>query len=191
MFFSSVDTDILLTGTVIFFARICDVSLGTIRTLVTVQGRTAVAFMLGFCEVIIWILVVSTVVNRIADSPVLIIFYALGFATGNVVGILVEQKIAFGYMVVRVISSQKGSQLTTRIREMGQAVTVFTGYGMMGPVKELYVVCRRRDMKRLLPAINEIDREAFIITEQARDVNKILKPIGVPATGWRAALKKK
>ncbi len=185
------DTDILLTGTVIFFARICDVSLGTIRTIVTVQGRTVVAFMLGLCEVTIWILVVSTVVNRISQTPVLIIFYALGFATGNVVGILVERKLAFGYMVLRVISSQKGSQLTTRIREMGQPVTVFTGYGMMGPVRELYVVCRRRDMKRLLPAINEIDREAFIITEQARDVNKILKPISTAVTGWRASLKKK
>ena len=62
---------------------------------------------------------------------------------------------------------------------------------MHGPVKELYVVCRRRDMKRLLSIVNDIDSSAFIITEMARDVNKILHPVNVPFTGWRSALKKK
>jgi len=70
-------------------------------------------------------------------------------------------------------------------------VTTFVGEGMRGPVQELYVVCRRRDLKRLLPAIKEIDPDAFYITEQARDVNKVLKPVNTPITGWRAILKKK
>lgn len=187
-----IDLATLMTGIAIFLARIFDVSLGTVRTLVTVQGRTVLAFMLGIVEVVVWILVVSTVVNQISSSPVLIVFYALGFATGNVTGILVERRLAFGFLVMRVITAEKGGdELAMKLREMGQPVTVFVGYGMRGPVKELYVVCRRRDMKRLIPVITEHDDNAFIITEQARDVNKVLKPINTPITGWRAALKKK
>ena len=90
------DSSILLTGILIFFARIVDVALGTLRTIVTVQGRTVNAFFLGIAEVIIWILVVSTVVHQIKETPVLIVFYALGFASGNVVGILVERKLEIG-----------------------------------------------------------------------------------------------
>ena len=185
------DTTILLTGILIFFARIFDVALGTLRTIVTVQGRTVHAFFLGIAEVIIWIVVVSTVVNQIKESPVLIVFYALGFASGNVVGILVERKLAFGNIVFRIISTKRGNALANELRAAGQPVTVFVGEGMHGPVKELYVVCRRRDTKRLLSVVDSIDASAFIITEMARDVNKILHPFGVPFTGWRSATKNK
>ena len=82
----------LLLGLLIFLARVVDVSLGTIRTIVIVQGKTLVAFVLGFIEVLIWITIVSTVVHRITETPVLVLFYALGFATGNVVGIIMERR---------------------------------------------------------------------------------------------------
>lgn len=186
-----VEMTTLWTGILIFFARICDVSIGTIRTIVTVQGRTTLAFVLGFVELVIWISVVGAVVNQIQDKPILIIFYALGFASGNVVGIIAERRLAFGHIVLRVISVQKSNALTNTLRAMGQAVTVFVGQGMHGPVKELYVVCRRRDLKRLLPAVRGIDPEAFYITEQARDVSKVLRPLSTPVTGWRAVFKKK
>lgn len=185
------DSSILFTGILIFFARIIDVALGTLRTIVTVQGRTVNAFFLGIAEVVIWILVVSTVVHQIKETPVLIVFYALGFASGNVVGILVERKLAFGNIVLRIISTQRGDALANELRAAGQPVTVFVGEGMHGPVKELYVVCRRRDMKRLLSLVDSIDSSAFIITEMARDVNKILHPFKVPFTGWRSATKNK
>lgn len=185
------DTNILFTGFLIFFARIFDVALGTLRTIVTVQGRTVNAFFLGIAEVVIWIVVVSAVVNQIKESPVLIVFYALGFASGNVVGILVERKLALGNIVLRIISAKRGNAMANELRAAGQPVTVFVGEGMQGPVKELYVVCRRRDMKRLLSIVNNIDSAAFIITEMARDVNKILHPVSVPFTGWRSALKNK
>ena len=177
-------------GVVIFFARILDVSLGTIRTILIVQGRTAMSFIFGMAEVIIWILVVSTVITQVKDSPILILFYATGYATGNVVGILVEQKLAFGLIVLRVISrGRQGAALTERIRSMGQPVTVFQGEGMKGTVLELNIVCRRRDFQKWLKVIMEEDPNAFYITEQARDVSKILRPVCQPVSGWRAALK--
>ena len=75
--------NIIVTGIFVFFARICDVSIGTIRTIVTVQGRTAIAFGLGLIEITIWILVVSTVITQVKEQPILIAFYAFGYATGN------------------------------------------------------------------------------------------------------------
>ena len=88
--------NIIVTGIFVFFARICDVSIGTIRTIVTVQGRTAIAFGLGLIEITIWILVVSTVITQVKEQPILIAFYAFGYATGNFIGIIVERKLAFG-----------------------------------------------------------------------------------------------
>ena len=90
------ESHILLTGALVFVARICDVSIGTVRTIVTVQGRTVIAFCLAVFEISIWITIVSTVIHQVKDNPVLIAFYAFGYATGNVVGIIMERKIAFG-----------------------------------------------------------------------------------------------
>jgi len=185
------EINVYLLGVIIFFARICDVSAGTIRTIVTVQGRTVIAFFLGLIEIIIWITVVSTVIHKIKESPVLLIFYALGYATGNVIGIVIERKLAFGLIILRVITMTKGKRMANRLRETGQPVTAFVGEGMSGPVTELYIACRRRDLKWILLLVKEEDPDAFYITEYARDVSKILRPVKTPVTGWRAALKKK
>jgi len=184
--------NIWTTGLVIFFARILDVSFGTVRTILTVQGRIALSFLFGICEVVIWILVVSTVINQVKESPILILFYATGYATGNVVGILVEQKLAFGLIILRVITKRtEGLIMANRIRNLGQPVTIFTGQGMKGTVLELNIVCHRRDFKKLLPVIMEEDPNAFYITEQARDVSKIFRPFDQPVNGWRTAFNKK
>lgn len=185
------DVATLTTGIIVFFARICDVSIGTVRTIVTVQGRMAFAFVLAVAELIIWITVAGTVIHQLKEKPILILFYAFGFATGNVVGILAERKLALGQIVLKVITKIDYQPLADRIRKMGQAVTVFQGEGMTGPVYELYIVCRRRDVKGLIPIIKEEDPTAFYIMEQARDVSKILQPIYQQVTGWRALRKKK
>jgi len=186
-----IDQNILLTGVIIFFARICDVSIGTVRTIVTVQGRTAIAFCLAIFEIIIWVTVASTVINQITQKPLLVIFYAFGFATGNVVGILVERKLAFGTKILRIITPDKGPVIATYLREKGQPVTVFQGEGMRGPVSELYIACRRRDLKWILPDVRRIDPKLFYVIEQARDMSKIYRPICSPLGGWRAINKSK
>jgi uncharacterized protein YebE (UPF0316 family) len=176
---------ILQTGILIFFARVCDVSLGTIRTIATVQGRSVLAFFLGLFEVLIWITIVSTVVLHIKESPILVLFYAFGYATGNVVGILVERKLAFGLMVLRVITADNHQKMTDRLRNRGLAVTIFFGEGMNGTVTELYMAIRRKDLPWILSLVKEEDPHAFYITEHARDVSKSLKPISTTCNdGW-------
>ena len=185
------DSHIFMTGLIIFFARICDVSIGTVRTIVTVQGRSAIAFFLAVFEIIIWVTVASTVINQIGDKPLLVIFYAFGFATGNVVGIMVERKLAFGTTILRIITPTKGPAIASHLRENGQPVTVFQGQGMHGPVNELYIACRRRDLKWILPAVLHIDPKLFYVIEQARDMSKVYRPIYSPLGGWRAINKRK
>lgn len=178
------DLHVLLTGLMVFVARICDVSFGTVRMIVTVQGRSVLAFCLAVCEVTIWITVVSTVIHQVNQMPVLVIFYSLGFACGNVIGIKVEKRLAFGMIILKVFTQQEGRKMADDFRSRRQPVTVFQGEGMNGPVSELYIVCRRRDLKWMIPKVREIDGNAFYVVEVARDVSKVLKPY-TPLGGWR------
>lgn len=185
------EAQIIVTGIIVFFARICDVSIGTVRMITTVQGRTGIAFILAVFEIIIWISVAGVVINQIKEKPILIFFYALGYATGNVVGIITERKLAFGLINLRVITKTKSKTITERIRKMGQPVTIFQGEGMTGPVYELYIVCRRRDLKKLIPIIKAEDPDAFYITEHATDISKVLPPINRPIAGLQVVMKRK
>lgn len=178
-------------GFVIFVARIVDVSLGTLRTISVVHGRTMMSFWLGFFEAAIWLLIVAGIVQTVTQQPALGIIYALGFATGNLVGIKVEKLIAMGHLILRVISNNNASKLAATLRQQGYAVTAFSGEGYSGPVTELYIVCKRRNLKSLLKTVTTIDPKAFYVTEQAGAVSNIYRPIMQPVTGWRAILKKK
>jgi len=182
---------ILLLGLGIFAARVLDVSMGTVRTIATVQGRTWTAFLLGLIEITIWILVAAAVIREVGETPVLGVFYALGFATGNVVGIKIERRLAFGHNILRVITRKDGQVLAAALRTAGHVITTFQGEGRDGPVTELYIVCRRRDCTNVLGLVRDIDPDAFYITEPAGSVSKVIRPIMQQATGWRATLKKK
>lgn len=175
----------------VFLARLTDVSLGTLRTIAIVHGRTALAFWLGFFESCIWLAVVSTIVQTVAQQPLLGIVYAFGFAGGNLLGIKIEKLIAMGHLILRIISRSNSGSIAAKIRDNGYRVTTFVGEGRNGPVDEHYVVCRRRDLKSLLQTVIQIDPEAFYVTEQAGSVSNVCRPIMQPVTGWRAVFKKK
>lgn len=178
-------------GILVFFARVTDVSLGTLRTIAIVHGRSMMAFWLGFVESAIWLAVVSTIVQAVVQQPALGVIYALGFATGNLVGIKVEKFIAMGHLILRIISRKNSNEIAEVVRADGYAVTLFAGAGISGPVTELYVVCRRRDLKKLLNVVLGLDPEAFYVTEQAGSVSTVCRPIMQPVTGWRSVFKKK
>jgi len=185
------DAIVLLLGFLVFCSRVIDVSIGTLRTISIVQGRTKIAFFLGLIEVSMWLIVLSAVLPRIISTPILGLFYALGFSTGNVVGILIERRIALGQTNIRIITSTHSEEMATAIRNTGLPVTTFQGEGLKGKVTEIYVVCERKDLKVILPIVKAIDSKAFYITEQTSSVSKIYRPNRLPKTGWRAVFKKK
>ncbi len=185
------DANTLTLGAAIFFVRIVDVSLGTVRTISTVQGRRSIAFALGLVEVSLWLSVMAAIVPRVAARPILGAFYAFGFSTGNVVGILIEQRIALGHVTFRVLTRINPDKIATEIRDMGFPVTIFEGSGRSGPVKELVLVCKRRQLRRILAVVRKHSPEAFYVTEPVGIVRTPRRPTMQLPTGWRAILKKK
>ena len=149
------------------------------------RGGPPSPLCLAIFEISIWLTVVSTVINQIKDQPLLVVFYAFGYATGNVVGIMVERKLAFGTMILRIITRTAGPEIAAHLREKGQPVTIFHGEGMRGPVNELYIACRRRELKWILPEVQRLDPRLFYVIEQARDMSKVLKPVS--HCTWRLA----
>jgi uncharacterized protein YebE (UPF0316 family) len=178
-------------GLLIFCARIVDVSIGTMRVTSIIQGRTRAAFLLAFVETGMWVFIIASVLKRIADRPIIGVFYALGFATGNAVGIMLERRMAYGNMVVRAFVPSNGERIAQAIYDQGFGVTLFPGKGVHGPVTEVCVVCRRGEIKQIIDTIEKMWPGAFYVTEHAGVVSGINRPIAQPLTGWRGVKKQK
>lgn len=175
----------------VFCIRICDVTFGTLRTISVVNGRLVLSVVLGLFEITIWITALSQVLTRVMDSPVMILAYAGGFATGNAVGILIERRLAMGMVVVRMISSHSGRQIATALREAGQRVTTFAGEGRDGPVMLIYATCRRKQLVKLVNKAKDQDAALFYCVEPVHQLGADSTEPLPHATGWRAILKKK
>jgi len=183
---------IWLLSIFIFVSRVMDVSLGTIRTISIVGGWIKLAVVLGFFEVLLWIVVVAQVIDRMHESPWLMLAYAGGFAAGNAVGIKVEQKLAFGTVVIRMISTDEGEKIAEYIRKEGYICTTFNGKGRDGEVKMIYVSCKRKESGSILAAAQEIDPALFYVIERSSESGHRMhrRTTGL-ATGWRSVIKKK
>lgn len=174
----------------IFCARICDVTIGTIRTICVVRGYRLVAAVLGFFEVTIWITAVSGVLLRL-DRWYNVVSYGLGFATGNAVGMWVEQKLALGMQAIMLISQGHSAAVTEALRFAGFPVTEVKGHGRDGDVSVAYVVTHRRDTAVAIQIARRIDPAVFTTVNDVRTRNVHVYRDAVPPTGWRAILKRK
>jgi len=151
----------------VFASRVGDVSLGTLRIILTARGKRSLAPLLGFFEVLIWIVVVSQLITH-ARTPFAFLGYAAGFALGNFLGIYIEEWFAIGYVIVRVILQQDGERLFSALKREGFGVTVFDGQGTRGPVKLIFTVVRRRDLRKVLSIIRAVSPSAFFSVEDIR-----------------------
>ncbi len=179
---------VLLMCVLIVLARIADVSLGTIRTIVVVQGRRTLAFVLGFFELLIWVSIVSRVILHLHEQPVYAVAYALGFALGNYVGMTIENRLALGRQVVRVITRQ-GPELAAALRENGLVVTQFDGYGRDGPVEELLVEVERKAVPQVIRLARGRDPKCYYMVDDVRLASSAAR--AGEQTGWRTIFKKK
>lgn len=151
----------------IFFARVADMTLATLRTLFLVRERSWVAGAIGFGEALIYIVALNLVFRHL-NSVWSFFFYAGGFACGNVLGSLIEQKLAIGYLVVQIIPRQDADSMAERLRDAGFGVTVWEAEGLEGKHRVLNAVIRRRDRDRLFSLVKEIDDRTFIAVSEAR-----------------------
>ena len=148
----------LLSGA-IFLARILDVSLGTLRTILVFRSYPVFAAMLGFLEVIVWIVAAGQVLQNL-DRWYLVLAFAGGFAAGNVVGIWLESKLAVGVELVRAISLNRDVQLAHQLRAANYSVIELAGTNGQGPVEVLLISEKRRRVPKLLSLIKTVDPAA-------------------------------
>ncbi len=174
----------------IFCARLTDVSLGTIRTIMVVRGSRVLAPILGFFEVSIWLLAISGVITHL-DRWYNVVAYASGFAAGNAAGIILEQKLAIGMQALRLISRTKSAAVAAGLRLAGFGVTEIKGHGLEGTVSISFVVVPRRDTPTVIKVARNIDPDVFATVEDVRSANLHNYRGAVPPTGWRAILKRK
>ena len=183
------DMQVLFVCSLIFFARVIDVTLGTLRTVWIVEGRRWSVFLLGFIEILVWIFAVSEVMQKM-DNPMYAMFYALGFATGNYVGITLERYLAYGEQIVRIFS-RHGNILAQAFRNLDFGVTVFRGDGRDSQIDMCFIETRRRRVREIVKLARELDPKCFYVIDTVQ-VASTAKPAEAPSpTGWRAILKKK
>jgi uncharacterized protein YebE (UPF0316 family) len=163
--------DLLVLPLFIFISRIFDVSLGTMRIIFVSKGYKVIAPIIGFFEILIWIVAISRIMSNI-DNWLCYIAYAGGFATGNYVGMLLDEKLAIGFEMVRVITRRDAGELLNALRKAGYGVTFVNAMGMQGEVGILYVVINRKKLKEVVNTIKQYNPNAFFTVENIHFVNK-------------------
>ena len=172
----------------IFLARVADVTLGTLRIIFVSRGKRHLAPILGFFEVLIWVVAIGQLVQNLG-SVTSYLGYAAGFAAGNFVGMWIEDRLAIGTLVVRAILATGGDEVMQRLHDAGYGVTSVDGHGANGPVKLVYAVVKRKHVKDVTRIIHSISPKAFLTIEDVRSAEEGVFP-GKPLNAERQYLKR-
>jgi uncharacterized protein YebE (UPF0316 family) len=160
----------------IFMARICDVTLDTLRIIYVSRGMKFAAPMIGFFEVLIWLMAISQIFQNLSN-PVCYVAYAGGFAMGNFIGIILEEKMAIGTVVIRIITQKEALPLIEVLKTNRYGVTHVDAQGVMGPVKIIFTIVKRKDIDRVLEIVRTCNPMAFFTIEDVRSVRKGVFPL--------------
>jgi uncharacterized protein YebE (UPF0316 family) len=166
----------MLLPFLIFAARILDVSLGTVRVIFVSRGLKYLAPLLGFIEVLIWLLAIGQIMKNLSN-PVCYIAYAAGFAMGNFVGICIAERLSLGVVLVRVVTQKDASPLVDKLKMRDYGLTCIDGHGIHGHVKVLFTIVPRREVRNLVMLIKEFNPDAFYSIEEVDFVEKGIFPL--------------
>ena len=155
----------------IFFVRILDVSLGTVRMIITVKGNKLVASLIGFFEILVWFLIVKEALNTTETSIFIALSYSLGYATGTYIGGILSDKFVSGTLSVQVILSNNNHKIVDKIREEGFAVSVVNVKGKEDHDKYmLFMEIDKKKINQLKYLIKSLDSKAFIVVNETKMV---------------------
>lgn len=156
----------------IFFSRILDQSIGTLRVIFVSKGMKNIAPFFGFFEVIIWLLAVAQVMKHLGN-PMSYIAYGAGFAMGNYIGILIEERLSLGTVLIRIVPKKDTTALIVHLKDQGFGVTQIDALGAMGTqVKILFTIIKRKNMQKVISAINQYNPHAFYTIEEVKTVKE-------------------
>lgn len=164
--------DYVLLPLFIFCLRICDVTLDTMRIILMTKGYRNLAPVIGFFELLIWIVAISRTMQNLNNNWLCYIAYAGGFATGNYVGMLVDEKLALGHEIIRIIAKSGTLEIANGLRKAGFGVTTVKATGMEGDVEIIFVVVNRKNLQHAIGIIQESNPAAFFTIENVHFVNR-------------------
>ena len=160
----------------IFLARVCDMTLDTLRIIYLSRGMKFLAPLIGFFEVLIWLTAITQIFNNLTN-PIYYVAYAGGFATGNFIGILIEERMAIGTVVIRIITQKEAKELIEFLKNQGYGITHLDAQGAQGQVKIIFTIVKRKNIARVLGVIREFNPQAFYTIEDVRSVRKDVYPV--------------
>lgn len=153
----------------IFAARLIDVTLATLRHILITRGAKRLVPALGFVEVLVWLLAMTQIVNNLSNVACYLA-WAGGFSAGTYVGMVIEEKLALGHQLVRVVSQGDCTELVRQLRSHGYGVTVIPAQGGKGPVEVILIATTRSNAHHLMRAILRHNPKLFLTLEDVRSV---------------------
>jgi len=161
----------VLLPVLIFFARILDQSIGTMRLIFLSKGMKNIAPFLGFFEVIIWLLAIGQIMQHL-DNWLCYVAYGAGFAMGNFIGIILEERLSIGTSIIRVILSSESPELIAALKTHNFGLTILDAEGAKGKVKILFSIIRRKEIPVFLYTLHEYHPAAFYTIEDVKEAKE-------------------
>ncbi len=161
----------VLLPVLIFCSRVVDVTLGTMRVILVSKGIKYVAPLIGFFEVIIWLLAIGQVMKNMSNF-MCYVAYGGGFATGTFVGIYLEEKLSIGLVILRIIIHRDATNFIEYLKSENYGVTILDGAGAKGTVKVIFTVVERQQSKKIIQIIHRINPHAFYSIEDVKYANE-------------------
>lgn len=159
----------VIVPVLIFLARVCDMSLDTIRVIFVSKGIRYLPAIVGFFEVIIWLVAIGQVMNNLTNV-VCYLAYGAGFATGTIIGMAIEERLSLGLAIVRIITDEDPARLLQILRSHEYGVTAVDGEGGKGKVKVIFTVIKRQDLPHVVSIIKDFNPDAFYSVEDVKTV---------------------
>jgi uncharacterized protein YebE (UPF0316 family) len=168
----------------IFLARISDVTIGTVRIVMVAKGQKMIAPLLGFFEVLIWLIAISKIIQNL-DNWVCYLAYGAGFATGNYIGMIIEEKLAMGIVQLQIITSADAHKLIEKLKAEGYGITHQEAHGAVEDVSVIYSIIKRTDLQHVVEIIRTYNPNAFYSIADVKFVNKGIDLQVNPLHHWR------
>ena len=156
---------------IIFFAKIVEVSMSTLRNVLNTRGEKLKGACIGFFEVLIWVILISNVLGNLSDDPAKLIIYCVAFSLGNYLGVTIENKLAIGTACIQaVVDMDKREELGEALRSRGFGVTYIHGEGKDGPVGVVMIYLKRKCVNEVTAQIREVCPNAMTTVNDVRNV---------------------
>lgn len=165
----------LLLPALIFLARLADVTVATVKLMFVVNNARKMAAILGFFEALITIMALSRIMQD-ASNLLAFVMYAAGFASGTYVGMWIESKMAYGSVLIRIISKEMPEELFQYLSEKKYNFSLVDGYDAFGNTRVLFTVCKRSNTQDMLNHLEQIAPQALYTVESVKQASLNLIP---------------